>query len=110
MAASGVTVKCKVSLIRAISPALRDMATTASNHYSILTSSASVVHSEPGNMQQGTAYRDAQTLLQNDYSLQSNSHPLSHAHQWITALSHGEGRSEERCVGKECRSRWSPYH
>ena len=19
-------------------------------------------------------------------------------------------RSEERCVGKECRSRWSPYH
>ena len=25
----------------------------------------------------------------------------------ITAL---EGRSEERRVGKECRSRWSPYH
>src|SRR5256886_13572522 len=23
---------------------------------------------------------------------------------------HGEGRSEERRVGKECRSRWSPYH
>src|SRR3712207_7072063 len=22
----------------------------------------------------------------------------------------GEGRSEERRVGKECRSRWSPYH
>ena len=21
-----------------------------------------------------------------------------------------EGRSEERRVGKECRSRWSPYH
>ncbi|KAJ3598490.1 hypothetical protein NHX12_002001 [Muraenolepis orangiensis] len=67
------------------------MATTASNHYNILTSSASVVHSEPGSMQQAAAYRDAQTLLQNDYSLQSNSHPLSHAHQWITALSHGEG-------------------
>ena len=67
------------------------MATTASNHYNILTSSASIVHSEPGSMQQAAAYRDAQTLLQNDYSLQSNSHPLSHAHQWITALSHGEG-------------------
>ena len=26
-----------------------------------------------------------------------------------SALSHG-GRSEERRVGKECRSRWSPYH
>src|SRR2546421_10141254 len=23
---------------------------------------------------------------------------------------HGEIRSEERRVGKECRSRWSPYH
>ena len=22
----------------------------------------------------------------------------------------GIGRSEERRVGKECRSRWSPYH
>ena len=22
----------------------------------------------------------------------------------------GENRSEERRVGKECRSRWSPYH
>src|SRR3989441_10807410 len=24
--------------------------------------------------------------------------------------SHRSGRSEERRVGKECRSRWSPYH
>ena len=23
---------------------------------------------------------------------------------------HAEARSEERRVGKECRSRWSPYH
>ena len=23
---------------------------------------------------------------------------------------YGIGRSEERRVGKECRSRWSPYH
>ena len=27
---------------------------------------------------------------------------------WIPAES--ENRSEERRVGKECRSRWSPYH
>ncbi|KAJ8411512.1 hypothetical protein AAFF_G00163200 [Aldrovandia affinis] len=67
------------------------MATTASNHYNVLTSSSSIVHPEPGSMQQAAAYRDAQTLLQGDYTLQSNSHPLSHAHQWIAALSHGEG-------------------
>ena len=28
-------------------------------------------------------------------------HPMGHM---------GHGRSEERRVGKECRSRWSPYH
>ena len=29
----------------------------------------------------------------------------------IVQLVHGFGeRSEERRVGKECRSRWSPYH
>src|SRR2546430_16939448 len=27
-----------------------------------------------------------------------------------TRLRMDEGRSEERRVGKECRSRWSPYH
>src|SRR3712207_5094121 len=26
------------------------------------------------------------------------------------AIIHKSGRSEERRVGKECRSRWSPYH
>ena len=26
------------------------------------------------------------------------------------ASAHPENRSEERRVGKECRSRWSPYH
>src|SRR2546425_10181354 len=26
------------------------------------------------------------------------------------AHNHARGRSEERRVGKECRSRWSPYH
>src|SRR5258707_1908920 len=28
----------------------------------------------------------------------------------INVRSYGEDRSEERRVGKECRSRWSPYH
>ena len=26
------------------------------------------------------------------------------------AIAHAAIRSEERRVGKECRSRWSPYH
>src|SRR2546430_10276270 len=30
--------------------------------------------------------------------------------QVMTYLSGRRGRSEERRVGKECRSRWSPYH
>ena len=28
----------------------------------------------------------------------------------LSALRLGPKRSEERRVGKECRSRWSPYH
>src|SRR5256885_8256799 len=28
----------------------------------------------------------------------------------VTQFAAGETRSEERRVGKECRSRWSPYH
>ena len=30
--------------------------------------------------------------------------------QTIKELEQESGRSEERRVGKECRSRWSPYH
>src|SRR2546427_5463477 len=29
--------------------------------------------------------------------------------EWLRARGHSQ-RSEERRVGKECRSRWSPYH
>ena len=28
----------------------------------------------------------------------------------LASVISGDGRSEERRVGKECRSRWSPYH
>ena len=33
-----------------------------------------------------------------------------YSHQAEMFVRAGEGRSEERRVGKECRSRWSPYH
>src|SRR5574344_428281 len=40
--------------------------------------------------------------------------PLSYVRAWIVrVVSFGtlpRARSEERRVGKECRSRWSPYH
>ena len=29
---------------------------------------------------------------------------------WLAPLTGNKDRSEERRVGKECRSRWSPYH
>ena len=35
---------------------------------------------------------------------------LAHAMMSINATKGFEYRSEERRVGKECRSRWSPYH
>ena len=31
-------------------------------------------------------------------------------HNKVLKLAKGDDRSEERRVGKECRSRWSPYH
>ena len=30
--------------------------------------------------------------------------------RFVPSISYGMPRSEERRVGKECRSRWSPYH
>ena len=44
------------------------------------------------------------------YSLK---HTHKHTHTYTYSLKHthtNTGRSEERRVGKECRSRWSPYH
>ena len=32
------------------------------------------------------------------------------AQKGVTGVNEIKGRSEERRVGKECRSRWSPYH
>ncbi len=32
------------------------------------------------------------------------------AAEFVNLYSKWRGRSEERRVGKECRSRWSPYH
>src|SRR3989441_8185520 len=36
--------------------------------------------------------------------------PLQLAEDWMTRWNNLANYSEERRVGKECRSRWSPYH
>src|SRR5258708_31071886 len=50
-----------------------------------------------------------------DTKMQSATRPIVHSSGIATALAIAgtiavAGRSEERRVGKECRSRWSPYH
>src|SRR2546428_10964899 len=47
-----------------------------------------------------------QFIVQRVDIVHSNPHPAS----WIALIAHRKERSEERRVGKECRSRWSPYH
>src|SRR5688572_33468763 len=37
-------------------------------------------------------------------------HRHVYGEQWIKFMKDGVNRSEERRVGKECRSRWWPYH
>ena len=79
----------------------------------------------------GTAYERLKTLITRDISVYASHLPLDrHALYGNNALLATElglepsgefarfktisigvaGRSEERRVGKECRSRWSPYH
>src|SRR5258706_13892022 len=52
-------------------------------------------------------------IFRHDFSLQyvasRTSRNLPTFYLW-SALYSGQERSEERRVGKECRSRWSPYH
>ena len=43
------------------------------------------------------------------YSSRQDAEDVSREEE-MKRLKHGLQRSEERRVGKECRSRWSPYH
>ena len=56
-------------------------------------------------------------LEQGMHVVTANKGPVVHGYQKLTELARSrnlhfmfESRSEERRVGKECRSRWSPYH
>ena len=60
----------------------------------------------PGALTPATASARCQAF----FGVPAGPEPLS-ACQWdMRAIGVGAARSEERRVGKECRSRWSPYH
>ena len=61
--------------------------------------------------------KSKQTMIKNTIneilkSLEGINSRITEAEEQISDLEHkiAEIRSEERRVGKECRSRWSPYH
>ena len=63
----------------------------------------------------GKKYTDSFIHLYDHYALTSDGKLLDletgvYQENNITNLSQKQNRSEERRVGKECRSRWSPYH
>src|SRR2546422_863356 len=56
------------------------------------------------------AFTDTKPVSGNaDYTSSSFTAIQAGTYRWIASYS-GDLRSEERRVGKECRSRWSPYH
>src|SRR3712207_9164680 len=57
------------------------------------------------------AHDENNTAKVGDTVFIEESKPISKLKTWVLVDSaEGSDRSEERRVGKECRSRWSPYH
>src|SRR6266436_5381781 len=54
--------------------------------------------------------RDGFRDVKNDLTVLPDSAPLLHFPIELAPVHQSVERSEERRVGKECRSRWSPYH
>src|SRR3712207_7222394 len=54
--------------------------------------------------------RTAQTAMETYYTDNQDYTNASEANLKLIEPAIGDFRSEERRVGKECRSRWSPYH
>src|SRR3712207_9159340 len=52
------------------------------------------------------AFHDGEQLAAVPFAVVEAQPPRLFSFRWT----HPAGRSEERRVGKECRSRWSPYH
>src|SRR2546430_9870425 len=60
----------------------------------------------------GVETGDLVQITINDAARDANDQPIRRELVIAAIISpgHAENRSEERRVGKECRSRWSPYH
>ena len=56
------------------------------------------------------AIRKGQVILIYDFDDREKESDMTVASQFVTHDIIRQMRSEERRVGKECRSRWSPYH
>src|SRR3712207_8017151 len=55
-------------------------------------------------------FRDPETRKGLRYDLVEDPVPRAFSKRWDLMYVNDVKRSEERRVGKECRSRWSPYH
>ena len=65
-----------------------------------------LIHTQPRCCQQTQKIKHAQFQLVTDDPHGEEKHQLDAADNNAVSIT----RSEERRVGKECRSRWSPYH
>ena len=71
----------------------------------IIASLATLGHDAGMNTLICTGDRDSLQLVEDDVTVLYTLRGVSELHRFTP-----EARSEERRVGKECRSRWSPYH
>ena len=63
-----------------------------------------------GTMTWGRQNSEVEAFEQMDYSLDQGVNFFDTAELYPVPATPERYRSEERRVGKECRSRWSPYH
>ena len=81
----------------------------------IIAAAAGVDYVKPGDIHTVTLDRmmsnDGTTHLTVDMYRNKLKHPhIADTKKMVFIVDHNVPRSEERRVGKECRSRWSPYH
>src|SRR2546427_4539885 len=68
-------------------------------------------HQRPGERRDAPAWRPPREAPQKHVEPAQQDEPDDHARMQVPVLPGPRvWRSEERRVGKECRSRWSPYH
>src|SRR2546430_2281120 len=66
------------------------------------------IRAESANVERGVAENDPNSYLFGQFQIDGSQLIIKSLVDW--RICHIPSRSEERRVGKECRSRWSPYH